>query len=73
MEYRALFSVPISADSDGEARRRADEFASMLRGDKVVYGHTELVGAIAEGDLEVCRVVWADPWFLRQLPPDWKP
>lgn len=75
--YRALISIPITANSDRAARERAEEQAASLRGPygTGVVGHLELVGEIRpETDLmEIVRVVHRDPHFLSQLPPDWKP
>jgi hypothetical protein len=73
--YRALISVPITADSDDEATGIGDRYAMSLLGSggSVVVGQLELLGEIREESLEIIRVVHADPWLLRQLPPDWKP
>jgi hypothetical protein len=74
--YRALISVPIAANDDHAATTIGDAYAGSLvhpGGGNVVAGHLELVGEVRDDLLEVARVVWADPHFLRQLPPDWKP
>ena len=72
--YRALFSMPIEANSDGAAIEAADERAAALRHpDGAVAGHVELVGEVREDAMEIIRVVSSDSWFLHQLPPDWKP
>jgi hypothetical protein len=74
--YRALISVPISADSDDGAVEQAYEFANsvMHPSSEVVAGHLEFVGEVQAGSvLEVTRVVEVDPQFAKQLPPDWKP
>lgn len=74
-QYRALVSVPISADSDDDAVRQGVEYAHSLHhpGGKGVAGHLELVGEVREGLMEIIRVVDEDPLFTKQLPPDWKP
>lgn len=66
--YRALISVPITADDDNEARARADELAG-----RTVDGHVELIGEVHADELMIRRVVHAEALLLRQLPPDWKP
>lgn len=66
--YRALISVPITADDDTEARTKADELAG-----RTVDGHVELIGEVHADELMIRRVVHAEPLLLRQLPPDWKP
>lgn len=73
--YRALISVPVTADDDDTAWSQAVEQAHSLiqPGSKIVAGHLELVGEVREGTMQIARVVTADPLFLRQLPPDWKP
>ncbi len=73
--YRALLSIPVEARSDDDAVRAADEHAASLLhpGGGAAVGHVEFVGEVAEGQMEVTRVITADPLFLRQLPPDWKP
>ena len=58
--YRALISVPISADSDDGAVEQAYEFANSVTypSGEVVAGHLEFVGEVQEGSvLEVIRVV----------------
>lgn len=73
-QYRALISLPIQAASDDEAIDIANEQAASVRHPRGgVVGHVELVGEVRDDHLEVSRVVSADPMFLRQLPPDWKP
>ncbi len=73
--YRALISVPVSAETDAEAWRKATEYAHSLKhdGSAVPAGHLELLGAVVDDELEIIRVVEADPALLRQLPPDWRP
>lgn len=73
--YRALISVPVTADTDAEAWRKATEYAHSLKhGESAVpAGHLELLGALVDDKLEMIRVVEADPALLRQLPPDWRP
>jgi hypothetical protein len=74
--YRALISVPITADDDEQARTIGTEHAHSLvhPGDtNVVAGHLEFLGELVGDSMEIARVVWADPAFRRQLPPDWKP
>jgi hypothetical protein len=65
-QYRALISVPITANNDAAAQHAADEMA--LNGD----GHVELIGETADDSLRIIRVVRADPHFAHQLPYDWK-
>jgi|KBSMisStaDraftv2_1062788.scaffolds.fasta_scaffold449078_3 hypothetical protein len=70
MEYRALLSVPISADSDSAARDLADAYAEQVRtpdGHSVI-GHTEAVFEVTRGSLDVERDVYMDPGFPRQVP-----
>ncbi len=73
--YRALISIPISAETDAEAWRKATAHAHALKheGSAVPAGHLELLGALVDDELEMIRVVEADPALLRQLPPDWRP
>ena len=73
--YRALISVPITADTDAEAWRKATAHAHTLKHEHsaVPAGHLELLGALVGDQLEMIRVVEADPALLRQLPPDWRP
>jgi hypothetical protein len=74
--YRALISVPVAAASDEQAYRIATQHAHSLLhpGRKVIAGHLEFLGEVAEGSLmEIARPVHEDPLFLKQLPPDWKP
>ena len=66
--YRALISVPISADDDAEALAKANELAGLTRD-----GHVELIGEVHADELMMRRVVHAEALLLRQLPPDWKP
>jgi hypothetical protein len=73
-QYRALFSMPIEANSDGAAIEAADEqAAAMCHPDRAIAGHVELVGEVREDAMEIIRVVSSDSWFLHQLHPDWKP
>ena len=73
--YRALISVPINAETDAEAWRKATAHAHDLKhdGSAVPAGHLELLGALVNDKLEMIRVVEADPDLLRRLPPDWRP
>jgi hypothetical protein len=73
--YRALLSVPITAANDEEAVRIGAEYAEALLhpGGAGIAGHLELVGEVRGDVMAIARVVDADPLFLRQLPPDWKP
>lgn len=71
--YRALISLPISADTDEKAWNQAAKYAHSLRhaASRVVAGHLELLGEVANGDLlRVGRVVDMDPHLLQQLPPE---
>ena len=73
-DYRALISIPIRAESDDDAIRLAEErAASVHHPDGSVAGHVELVGETHAVLLEIDRVVFSDPLFLLQLPPDRKP
>lgn len=74
--FRALISVPITASNDTDAMNAADELAHSIRdpvGGGVAVGHVELLGELRGSAMEIARVVHAEPAFLRQLPPDWKP
>jgi hypothetical protein len=72
--YRVLISVPITAEDDDEALRVGAEYAhSLPPGKGFAAGHLELVGEVRKNGMEMVRPVHADPAFLRQLPPDWKP
>jgi hypothetical protein len=66
--YRALISVPIEASDDAEAQREADELAG-----RTINGHVELLGEVADGSLEMRRIVHQELLLLKQLPADWKP
>jgi hypothetical protein len=71
--YRALLSIPIEANSDDDALTVANEHAASVRHpDGAIAGHVEVVGETRNDQMEIIRVVNADPWLLRQLPPDWK-
>lgn len=71
--YRALISIPIVANSDDDPLTLANEQAASVRHpDGAIAGHVELVGEARIHQMEIIRVVNADPWLLRQLPPDWK-
>ena len=74
-QYRALISIPITADNDDAARSQADKQAGEMRAPDGLSGsgHVEMVGEVPEGGLQIARVVHAEALFLRQLPPDWKP
>lgn len=75
-EFRALISVPITAEDEAEAMELAVQSAHSLThpsGGNVVAGHLELLGEVRSDTLEIARVVDTDPAFLRQLPPDWRP
>lgn len=65
--YRALISIPVQAESDDEAQDLAERRAA-----DIAEGHLELLGAVEEGQMQIRRVVSADPWLARQLPLDWK-
>jgi hypothetical protein len=73
--YRALISVPITADSDRDAVEQAVAYAhSLLHPDaQVVAGHLELVGEAGDALMQIVRVIDEDPLFTTQLPPDWRP
>jgi hypothetical protein len=66
-QYRALISIPISADDDNAALDAAAK-ASMDND-----GHVELVGETAENSLRIVRVVHAESLLMKQLPLDWTP
>lgn len=74
-QYRALISIPITADNDDAARSQADKQAGEMRAPDGLSGsgHVEMVGEVPESGLQIARVVHAEALFLRQLPPDWKP
>ena len=73
--YRALISVPISASDDDDAVTIGVEHANSLMhpGTQVIAGHLEMIGEVRKGQIQVLRVVEADPQLLPQLPPDWRP
>jgi hypothetical protein len=73
--YRALISVPVTADTDAEAWRKATAYAHSLKhdGSAVPARHLELLCALVDDELEMIRAVEADPALLPQLPPDWRP
>jgi hypothetical protein len=70
-QYRALISIPLTADDDESARERAVTHAHSLKDDGVVIGHLELLGEVGgtEGLLKITRVV-QDSGLKRQLPSD---
>jgi hypothetical protein len=71
--YRALFSMPIEAESDEEARTMAAEQAGALRGrGGGADGHVEMIGEVREGTIQISRVIHGEGWFEHQLHPDWK-
>ena len=75
-DFRALISVPITAEDDEKAMKIGVEYAHSLSqtgGGNVAAGHLELLGEVRNDAMEIVRVVHADPAFLRQLSPDWKP
>ena len=54
--------------------RLGAEYAhSLPPREKLSSGHLELIGEVPKDGFEIARPVHADPLFLRQLPPDWKP
>jgi hypothetical protein len=75
-QYRALISVPITANDDEDAMEIGARHAHTLAhpdNPTAVAGHLEFLGEVGGDIMEVARVVWADPSFQRQLSPDWKP
>ena len=70
MHYRALISIPISAETDDDAVSQGAEYAhSLLDPDGgVVIGHLEFVGEVDKGQLAVRRVVDEEPEFRHQFP-----
>jgi hypothetical protein len=68
--YRALISVPVAAEDDDEAYEKAVEYEHSLLhpGGDAVAGHLELLGEVAEGSLQIQRIVLEDPGLRRQLP-----
>ncbi len=71
--YRALISVPISANTDDEALDIAFEYAVTLLhpNSGVVAGHVELLSEVnkaSETGLDVQRTVYADNGLFDQLP-----
>lgn len=71
--YRALISIPIAADDDGEAAEIAATAAHSLHPGDGGSGHVELLGEVREGGFRIVRPIIGDPGLLRQLPPDWLP
>jgi hypothetical protein len=49
--------------------RGAENIAAQLTGPN---GHVEFIGETSDG-MHIARVVRADPHFVKQLPPDWRP
>jgi hypothetical protein len=71
--YRALISIQITAEDDEGARRVAAAYMdTLVAPDGQGGGHLELLGQAHDNSMEIARVVWADPHFRHQLPPDWK-
>lgn len=70
MEYRALISVPIKADTDDEAEDFANLYATLLYhpGTNVIAGHVELVTEVHAPGLTPVRVVHEDESFRGQIP-----
>jgi hypothetical protein len=67
--YRALISMPITAENDDEALDRAGAYASslLLPGGKTIGGHVERLAEVAPGSLETKRVVIEEEGFMTQL------
>lgn len=68
--------MPITASNDEDAINAANELAHSITdpaGGGVAVGHVELLGELRGSPVEIARVIHAEPAFLRQLPPDWKP
>ncbi len=68
--------MPITACNDADAINAANKLAHSARdpaGGSVAVGHIELLGELRGSAMEIARAVHAEPAFLRQLPPDWKP
>jgi hypothetical protein len=69
--YRAMISVPITADTDEAAEHQAAVYANSLAapGSNVIVGHLELVTEVDGGLMSPpVRVVTEDPSFRRQVP-----
>jgi hypothetical protein len=67
--YRALISVPISAEDDEEAYERASEFANSLRhpGSETIAGHIELLIEAYKDSLTSKRVIIEDHRLWDQI------
>jgi hypothetical protein len=68
--YRALISVPITAENDNDADKQASTYARSLLhpGSTTIGGHLELLTEVVHGSLKPRRVVHEDPGFPDQLP-----
>ena len=65
--YRALISVPISANSDDHAWTQAVKYAHSLMDDNCVVGHVEQVAECENGSLTTNRVVYRDSGLTKQI------
>jgi hypothetical protein len=68
--YRALISMPITAENDNDADKQARAHARSLLhpGSTTIGGHLELLTEVSYGGLEPMRVVYEDETFSAQLP-----
>jgi hypothetical protein len=67
--YRALISMPISAENDDDAAEQAYAHARSLLwpGSTTIGGHLERLAEVPGGGLETKRIVIEDDQFLTQL------
>jgi hypothetical protein len=67
--YRALISVPITAEDDEDALEKAGDYARslLLPGGITSGGHMERLAEVHGGGMATMRVVTEDEDFLGQL------
>jgi hypothetical protein len=67
--YRALISMPITAEDDEDALEQAHTYARSLLhpGGTTIGGHLERLTEVPRGSLETRRVVTEDEGFMTQL------
>lgn len=67
--YRAMISVPITAESDEAAEEATAWFADLFRSrGGPVLGHVELVTEVTWGGMWPVRVIAELPGFRAQIP-----
>jgi hypothetical protein len=74
--YRALISVPIAAEDDQDARRRAGRCVAGILdpASEAPVASLELVGELERDSLAaIGRIVWIERGFFEQLPTEWRP